>query len=348
MKRELMRPEVDATDFVRFNYWDRGRDGLLSADALHLDLKRMEMAYHDNNRREYELTRHVSLRQLDPLALLKLKGTGRCEVSVPEWLYDRDCPGHYMRRIKSVAVSLPAVAAAYTSVNCTLSLLRSSIRTSPLLKDGGYAHRPGDDDRFVDYFGTVESVVTSGATNDSGMFEANLRDDRFLPFEGAGAISSWRLELPAEFQAFDYATISDAILHIRYTARQGVDAGQVTAELQAMLSRANESGLALLFSLRHDFATEWSAFASGDDHLTVRLRKGFFPYMVQNKTLAIAALDLYAPAARQLVKRSINVPPTMADDLNGEGGYADLPLLPDASVLKPKAAQVYLVVRYSI
>ena len=66
MKQELMRPEVDAQDFVKFNYWDGGRKGLLSGEALYLDVKRMELAYHDNNKRELELTRHVSLRQLDP------------------------------------------------------------------------------------------------------------------------------------------------------------------------------------------------------------------------------------------------------------------------------------------
>jgi Tc toxin complex TcA C-terminal TcB-binding domain len=44
IKRELMRPEVDATTYVNFNYWDGGRKGLLSGEALYLDLKRMEMA----------------------------------------------------------------------------------------------------------------------------------------------------------------------------------------------------------------------------------------------------------------------------------------------------------------
>jgi len=92
MKQELMRPELDAQDFVKFNYWDGGRKGLLSGEALYLDVKRMEMAYHDHNKRELELTRHVSLRQLDPLELLKLKSTGRCTVTIPEWLYDRDFP----------------------------------------------------------------------------------------------------------------------------------------------------------------------------------------------------------------------------------------------------------------
>ena len=66
----------------------------------------MEMAYHDSNKRELELTPHVSLRQLDPLVLLALNITGSCTVDIPEWLYDRDCPGVYMRRIKSVSVIL--------------------------------------------------------------------------------------------------------------------------------------------------------------------------------------------------------------------------------------------------
>ena len=30
MKQEMMRPELDAQDFVKFNYWDGGRKGLLS------------------------------------------------------------------------------------------------------------------------------------------------------------------------------------------------------------------------------------------------------------------------------------------------------------------------------
>jgi hypothetical protein len=83
MKQELMRPELDSTEFIQFNYWDSGHQGLLSGEALYLGVKRMELAYHDNNKREIELTRHVSLRQLDPLALLTLRITGSCTVRCP-------------------------------------------------------------------------------------------------------------------------------------------------------------------------------------------------------------------------------------------------------------------------
>ena len=270
MKQELMRPELDAQDFVKFNYWDGGRKGLLSGESLFLDVKRMEMAYHDNNKRELELTKHVSLRQLNPVALLTLKATGTCQVTIPEWLYDLDCPGHYMRRIKSVALSIPSVVGPYTSVNCTLSLLKSSLRKSPIAGDD-YVRQGAEDNRFVDYIGAVQSIVTSSGQNDSGMFETNLRDERFLPFEGAGAESTWKLDLPKDYPAFDYATISDVILHIRYTARQGVDPTKVKAALDDLLQQANQSNLALLYSLRHDFPTEWSAFMSGTGEFTTTI-----------------------------------------------------------------------------
>src|SRR4029077_1238554 len=132
-------------------------------------------------------------------ALLTLKVTGSCQVTIPEWLYDRDCPGHYMRRIKTAAVSIPSVVGPYTGVHCTVTLLGSTIRKSPELKDGEYARQGAGDDRFVDYAGATTSIVTSTGSNDTGLFETNLRDERFLPFEGAGAESTWKLDLPASY-----------------------------------------------------------------------------------------------------------------------------------------------------
>ena len=44
----------------------------------------------------------------------------------------------------------------------------------------------------------------------------------------------------------------------------------------------------------------------------------------------------------------VTVPATLADDLNGTNRYSDVALAPDAAVLQRDAAQVYLVVRYSL
>lgn len=354
MKLELMRPEVDATDHIKFNYWDGGRKGLLSGEALYLDIKRMEMAYHENNKREYELTKHLSLRQLDPLALPALKVTGTCEVTVPEWLFDLDNPGHYMRRIKNVSLSIPSVTGPYTSVSCTLSLLRSSLRKSPVLKDDEYARQGSEDDRFVDYFGTVQSIVTSSGNNDSGLFEANLRDERFLPFEGAGAVSAWKLELPKDFRQFDYDTISDVILHIRYTARQGGAQirDKAVEHIRKIMSEADSSRLALLFSLKHDFPIEWHHFVTGSENFKTEVKRDCFPYFTRDNDITIDAVLLCA------IKGGKLEPHTPADlnfgdlteALNDKDKKAfGLSLAPDGAVLvRKKEANVFVAIKYSV
>ena len=65
LQHELGNPELS---YLQFGYL-AGKEGLLAGEKLYLDIKRMEMAYHELNQREYELTKHVSLLQVDPLAL---------------------------------------------------------------------------------------------------------------------------------------------------------------------------------------------------------------------------------------------------------------------------------------
>src|SRR5262249_27101759 len=260
LRHELGDPNLS---FLQFGYLS-GKEGLLAGEKLYLDIKRMEMAYHDLNQREYELTKHVSLLQVNPVALLQLRATGRCTVFLPEELFDMDGPGHYFRRIRSVAVSIPCVTGPYTSVNCTLSLLKSAIRKSPLLRDGAYAREGAEDDRFSDHFGSLQSIVTSTGQNDSGLFETNLRDERYLPFEGSAVISEWQLELPADVRQFDYETISDVILHIRYTAREGggLLRDSAATRLNELIAESQTAGSVRLFSTRHEFPTEWARFKS--------------------------------------------------------------------------------------
>ncbi|AFZ22071.1 Tc toxin subunit A-related protein [Allocoleopsis franciscana] len=339
MKRELMRPEVDATDYIKFNYWDGGRKGLLSGEALYLDVKRMEMAYHENNKRELELTKHISLLQVSPRALLQLRTTGSCTVSLPEELFDMDGPGHYLRRIKTVAVTIPCVTGSYTSVNCTLTLLKSSIRKNALLKDGNYPREDSEDDRFIDSFGNLQSIVTSTGQSDSGLFETNLRDDRYLPFEGLGAISEWKLELPANPSKgdplqFDYDTITDVILHMRYTARDGgrLLKNAAIANVKEQIDAAQTVGSVRLFSLRHEFPTEWAKFKSAKiegetktAELTLNLRAEHYPFWSQGHLEAVKRLDFFAETVKNTVDISTNADGTGSkDSLLKDAGLGNL------------------------
>jgi hypothetical protein len=349
VKRELMRTELDGTSFVAFNYWDGGRKGLLAGEKLHLDLKRLETAYHENNRREYELARHVSLRQLAPLALLELRATGKCEVAVPEWLFDLDCPGHFLRRLRSVSVYMPSVAGPYTPVSCTLTLLQSTVRRSPDLAPD-YARAGSDDSRFLDYAGGTRAVVTSGGADDAGLFEPGARDERYLPFEGEGAESTWRLELPKEYRQFDYDTISDVVLHLRYTAREGGGPLRTAAvtHLGTLLKDTQGPGLAQLLSLKHEFPSEWQQFVAGPTGtiLKVGLRKEHFPYLAQVNGITITGVDLLAPtgpATQPLVLLPPPTSPSLPLTLTSTAPVAQL-----TSAVPPDDKPRYLLVRYSL
>ena len=356
MKQALRRAEVDATDYIAFNYWDTDRKGLLAGEALLVDIKRMELAYHENNKRELELTRQVSLRQLDPLALLRLKVTGTATFTIPEWFWDLGYHGHYLRRINSVAVSVPCVVGPYTPLPCMLSLQRSTIRVSPVLADGTYQRTGTDDARFVDMFGPVESIVTSTATNDTGVFESSMHDDRRLPFEGAGAADSiWQIDLPSDLRNFDHSPMSDVVLTIRHTARYGGDQlrDQAVTEYKDAVKDAKSSGLALLFSLRHDFPTAWAAFTAGTGNLEIGLNREHFPYIVQGRKVTLApTLELYGGTIK-LEQRTVPADPALSDALNtppptpdSPPSQATLKLAPDNAVLRRDAPDVYLVAHY--
>src|SRR4029079_3633805 len=135
--------------FIQFGYWDSLRKGLLAGERLSYDLKRMEIAYLDQNKREYEIVKHVSLMSIDPISLVKLKQTGEGFVTLAEALFDVDYSGHYMRRIKSVGITVPAVAGPYNGINCTLTLQSSTIRHANTLAHGQHG-RQADESRCVE------------------------------------------------------------------------------------------------------------------------------------------------------------------------------------------------------
>jgi hypothetical protein len=351
LQHELGNPNLT---FLQFSYL-AGKEGLLAGEKLYLDIKRMEMAYHDFNQREYELTKHVSLLQVAPIELLKLRTTGRCTVTLPEELFDLDCPGHYFRRIKNVAVSIPCITGPYTSVNCTLTLLKSSIRKTQNLSDGEYQRTDAEDDRFSDYFGSLQSIVTSSAQNDSGLFETNLRDERYLPFEYSGVISEWQLQLPAnpskeEPCQFDYETISDVILHMRYTAREGggLLRNRAIAHLKNQIDTAQASGSVRLFSLRHDFPSEWAKFKSvkivGEAApLTLNLRPEHYPFWSQREKLEFKRVDLFAHTTKDKVEITSKKPDGAAilDTLTKDASLGNLKVGKLTNIPLPKPIGVF-------
>ena len=53
------------------------------------------------------------------------------------------------------------------------------------------------------------------------MFELRFDDERYLPFEGTGAVSTWRLELNGKKGSYNINQLNDVIINLKYTAMQG-------------------------------------------------------------------------------------------------------------------------------
>jgi len=188
-------------------YWDASLGGLLSGERLLSDLHALDRRFLESNHRELEIDQPIPLSQIDPAALLTLRETGSCEFQIPEAAFDLAYPGHWRRRLRAVRLTIPCVTGPYVNVSATLTMLDSQVRTAPAaaLAPVPLAH--------------AGTIATSSAQADGGVFELSFRDERYLPFEGQGAVSSWRLELPRTVRGFDYASITDVIVSMAYSAR---------------------------------------------------------------------------------------------------------------------------------
>lgn len=347
--------------FIDFGYWDTRKKGLQSADKLIHDIKRMETSYLDKNKREYEITKHISLAMLDPLAIIKLRNTGVCDFDIPEVLYDMDHPGQYFRRLKSVSVSMPCIAGPYTSISAKLSLVSNKYRKST---GGDYAEIVGNDERFVYNLGAIQSIATSSAQNDSGVFELNFKDERYVPFEGCGALSTWRLELPQVAQ-FDYDTIADVVLHVKYTAREGGSQLKTAAEtvllesLDAIKQKLSETGLHIAIDMKHDMPNEWNLLKS-NGVVDIVIDKARLPYMAQALIVSIDSLRFVAKLQGNPATFDTHLNGALASDCPFDSAWelntglaVQPPTLGVVSTLSVPASlselvQLMLVVKYSV
>ena len=258
-----------AVNFVSYGYFNPARDGLQASHQLYLALKSMDAAYQESRGHDYEITKSISLRQMNPYQLLTLRETGSCTFDVPEVAFDTDFPGHFFRRIKTVSLTVPCIVGPHTGVNATLRLLKHRYRNDALATSSrDYVEDTSSgslDARFRTDMIPIDAVAASSAQNDAGAFELSLKDERFVPFEGAGAISSWQLTLPpTSFRPFDYASIADVILSMRYTACEGGEvlrkaaADSVVDWIGTIESASKEVGLLAMWDIRAEFAAEWA------------------------------------------------------------------------------------------
>jgi len=130
-----------------------------------------------------------------------------------------------------------------------------------------------------------QQIAISKGVNDSGMFVLNFQDERYLPFEGTGAIFSWRLEMPKATNRIDFDSITDVIITLSYTALQG-GSTIYNAVKETITTFAGQR----LFSLAQQFSSAWYQFmnpgsSATEQTLLFQVLANMFPMNLTNYTV---------------------------------------------------------------
>jgi receptor-binding and translocation channel-forming TcA subunit of Tc toxin len=208
------RQELPA-GFIGTDYW---RDATAGADApdrrgltgsarLLEDVTRLDQYAFDTDRRKLHLTQTFPLSQLAAFELQEFRDTGVLTFATPEVLFDREFPGHFLRLIKRVKVSLVALLPPVRGVRATLTA--SGVSRTVV------ARGPFD---VVTLRRDPEAIAFTSAVNASGLFDLEPESGLLLPFEGMGVDTVWQLELPKAANPFDFRMIADVLLTVEYTA----------------------------------------------------------------------------------------------------------------------------------
>lgn len=260
------------TRFIPANAWVDNRHGLTAGEGLALGVLQMESAFLVRHERRLELVKTVSLRRLLQdyqgesdetgwgAVIATLRTTGSLGFQLTPSFFDQDYPGHYLRQLVQVSVSLPAVLGPYENARVTLGQLASSYLLKPDLPGCKFMYQQAgdwsDDDDDVDPRSVIsnqrpsQQIVISSDREDPGSSSPQWGDERYQPFEGTGAVSGWTLAFPRHTSARQQALfdeLQDIIVHVRYRA---VDGGKAFAEQVMALTQAKRRATRPQFSQR--------------------------------------------------------------------------------------------------
>ena len=223
----------NATDSLR---------GLTGAANLLRDLYQLDQYAFLKNQRKQQLTETVSLAQLDPLAFAQLADTGRIVFETTNAALDTRLPGHYLRLVHRVRVSVIALTPPNVGIRATLSNAGVS---RVVIADG-------DDFSTVTLQRGFEQVSYTVAVDATGQFQADVQPELLNRFEDSAMETQWVFDLPRPANPIDFDSIADILVTFEYTALfSSVLREKVIKSLPAI--QAGER----VFSLRYEFPDAW-------------------------------------------------------------------------------------------
>lgn len=223
---EVKGDPLQTPQFIKPGAWQSAHAGLLCGEALTLNLAQMENDYLKWESRALEVTRTVCLSEVYAAQFTlstkvvelvnKAEGTAgngdntlkfndnqlQATLKLSDLKMNDDYPANLgqVRRIKQISVTLPALVGPYQDVRAVLSY------------EGSLTLPRG-----------CRSLAVSHGMNDNGQFQLDFNDGKFLPFESIPVNDSgvFTLSFPqaTDKQKALLLSLSDIILHIRYTIR---------------------------------------------------------------------------------------------------------------------------------
>ncbi len=295
------RQEVPSS-YIQADYWNATSDGatgsnlntpapdrkgLTGSARLLQDIYQLDQYAFNTNKRKLPLSKTFSLASLAPAEFQRFRETGVMIFATPMEMFDRDFPGHYLRLIRRVRISVIALIPPTQGIHATLT--SSGLSRTVIGPDVFQTVSIRRDPEFV--------ALTSPA-NSTGMFELeSLQPDMLFPFEGNGVDSIWEFQMPRAANQFDYRTIANVLITIEYTALNSFDyRQQVIQTLNPNLSAEQP------FRFRNQFADQWYDLNNPDQTKTPMkvkfqtFREDFPPNV---ETLKIQQVSLYFVGASQ-------------------------------------------------
>jgi len=303
---QFEKPEK-VIDFISYNY-DNSIVGYATvADELSNSINQMEKAYLSDTKRPLEMKINISLSRLDPIVLLQLRKTGKATMNIPEWFLLLKNRGIYNAMWISVNFTFPMITGPYTNMNARIKMTKNYVRTKTNMNGDKFEMQSDSDDRFVQRTIPFDKVLITHGNNDPGYnLDASatgneLYQHQYRPFEQAGAICEFDIDLNSRSEKFDFTelnwdTLSDVIISgvISVDIDEGKYKEDAEKYLNSLFKNIENRSLSLFMDIRHDLPNEHYNFISdvNSQSLVFNLDKLRFPYIAQDKSIKLTSLQV--------------------------------------------------------
>ncbi|WP_055565380.1 LamG-like jellyroll fold domain-containing protein [Streptomyces atriruber] len=264
------------------------RRGLTGSARLLQDVALLDEYAFETERRKLNVSQTFSLAQRLPLEFELFRHTGTLRFATPMDWFDRDFPGHHLRLIKRVSVSVVGLVPPGRGIRATLT----STGISRVVVAEGTP-------REVVLRRDPERVAITATQSATGVFELDPQSDLLHHGEGQGVDTVWEFRLPPAANPFDRASLADVRFTVDYTALHD---DNHRAQVVERLNRDRIGGGDRAFSLLRDFPDQWYDLHNpqppqGGRRVRFTLTEDDLPSGLQQVTVAhIAVLLVTDPA----------------------------------------------------